>query len=357
MTIGGLDSSKGSSNVSGTNSTADIRKRLAEANQTVADAKSNKTKDTTDENELQTLELSETDDTSKISKTVSDANSKINDSLSSAEEKYNDQIKQCQEQLKTLQEQLKNINEQQRALTREISQGGDIAQLQSSFSQLNSQKNQIYDSINTVLLNISSIEKSIAASKTLASDATNSNSMMLQDVLGGTGSADGSMPLVRSDAIKTGNAVIDFAEQFDDKSASEMASIMQNNGSAYHQGAWCADFVTFALKNAYGKDNVPGNFINTCSNTAYCPTIMSWAKSNGSFATSPNSVQPGDLVLFDWDGDGTPDHVGLFRGRNSDGSIATIEGNTSGAAGGSCVENKNRAQGTIIGYVWLSALR
>ena len=84
---------------------------------------------------------------------------------------------------------------------------------------------------------------------------------------------------------------------------------------------------------------------------------MSWAKSNGSFATSPNSVQPGDLVLFDWDGDGTPDHVGLFRGRNSDGSIATIEGNTSGAAGGSCVENKNRAQGTIIGYVRLSALR
>lgn len=172
----------------------------------------------------------------------------------------------------------------------------------------------------------------------------------------GAASSNNANITYRPDAAATGSAVIQFAQQFDDKNASQMSQIMRNNGSAYHTNAWCADFVTFALKNAYGKDNVPGNFINTCANTAYCPTIHSWAKSNGSFTTDANTVQQGDIVLFDWDGDGSADHVGLFIGQNSNGTIATIEGNTSGAAGGSCVENKNRSRGTILGYVRLSGL-
>lgn len=37
---------------------------------------------------------------------------------------------------------------------------------------------------------------------------------------------------------------------------------------------------------------------------------------------------PGELIFFDWDGDGIPDHVGIVE--SCDGStVYTVEGNTS----------------------------
>lgn len=357
MTIGGVNSASGNSNVQKTDGTL-VTKKLASANQTVLSAKAK----AESENNLQTVDIQETDGTGKTGNAAKDAASEIKNTVQSAEDKYNKNIEQYYEQIKTLREQLKNIDEQRRALTRQLSQGGDISQLQSSFSQLNNQKNQIYESINTIFMNIMSVEDAIASNAAAASDALNNiNSLNTNGSLNTNDSnasdVDNSSYTIRPDAAATGNAVIKFAQQFDDKNQSQMAKIIRERGSNFHEGVWCADFVTFCLKSAYGKDNVPGNFLNTCSNTAYCPTILKWSKSNGSFTSSPNGVQPGDLVLFDWDGDKNPDHVGLFKGKNSDGSIATIEGNTSGAAGGSCVENKNRAQGTILGYVRLSGLK
>ncbi len=355
MTLNGISSTSGNSGVFKTDGVS-VAKRLQEANKTVLDAKAKMT----NENELQTVDISETENTAKTSGTAQNAADEIQNAVDSAEETYKKNIELYYEQIDTLRQQLKDIDEQRRALTRQLSQGGEISQLQSSFSQLNNQKNQIYDNINTIFINIMSIEDAIAENKAVANSAVNEiNSLSASSSgMGNTVSTGGTVSTLsaRSNSEKTGNAVIDFAEQFDDKNASQMSQIMRGNGSAYHENAWCADFVTFALKNAYGKDNVPGNFINTCSNTAYCPTIHSWAKSNGSFSTDANSAKPGDIVLFDWDGDGSADHVGLFKGINSNGTVATIEGNTSGAAGGSCVENKNRTRGTILGYVRLSAL-
>ena len=39
---------------------------------------------------------------------------------------------------------------------------------------------------------------------------------------------------------------------------------------------------------------------------------------------------PMDVVTFDWNLNGTPDHIGFIRGRKSDTEVLTIEGNTSG---------------------------
>ena len=44
---------------------------------------------------------------------------------------------------------------------------------------------------------------------------------------------------------------------------------------------------------------------------------------------------PGDLVFFDWTGAGKPHHVGIVRAAFPNGSLQTVEGNTSSRIAGS----------------------
>ena len=61
--------------------------------------------------------------------------------------------------------------------------------------------------------------------------------------------------------------------------------------------------------------------------TDYCPTMGDLAikkKMNVSWGKQ----KPGDIVLFDFNRNGTSDHIGIVVSVNKDGSITTIEGNT-----------------------------
>ncbi len=268
----------------------------------------------------------------------------IEDEESNEEKIYNSKAEDCQKQLDQLYDQLKQLKLQLYTANQQIATCEDIASAESQIDSINQSINKVYDNINSLLLTMMSYESELEAS---TMDFVNS---------GGT-SADASKFTFREGATEEGKNVVATAMKYDDKSASEMQSIMQGAGYKYHEGAWCADFATFALGQAYGgMDKIPGNFASTCPNTAYCPSIVEWANGNGSWTTDPNTLQPGDLVLFDWDGDGTSDHVGIFVSVNSDGTINTVEGNTSGAAGGSCVETKIRSPQTIKGYSRISGL-
>lgn len=124
-----------------------------------------------------------------------------------------------------------------------------------------------------------------------------------------------------------GEDVVEFAEKLDGLSASEMKQIMQAAGCQFDDGAWCADFCTYVTKQVYGNDATPGDFANSCSNTAYCPTIASWAESKGALTTDSSQVQPGDFILYYRNG--RYSHIGIVTSVNSDGTVNTIEGNTS----------------------------
>ena len=67
--------------------------------------------------------------------------------------------------------------------------------------------------------------------------------------------------------------------------------------------------------------------------SAYCPYIERDARSAGA-VVEKRSARPGDVVLFDWGGDGVADHMGIVE-QNSGAYLTTIEGNTSSGAGGS----------------------
>lgn len=92
-------------------------------------------------------------------------------------------------------------------------------------------------------------------------------------------------------------------------------------------GPWCAMFVTWCYTKAGNKHFDPKK-----ARWAYCPFMVADARNNrnGLKMVSAAEVKPGDIVLFDWQGDGVSDHVGLFEGWKKKGSTFTaIEGNTS----------------------------
>lgn len=85
--------------------------------------------------------------------------------------------------------------------------------------------------------------------------------------------------------------------------------------------AWCAAFSTWAWDQAgYNVD---------WTNKNYVPAIWNDAKHMG-LAANISSAQKGDMIIFDWEGDGTPDHVGIVESVDPrTGRINTIEGNSS----------------------------
>lgn len=104
------------------------------------------------------------------------------------------------------------------------------------------------------------------------------------------------------------------------------------SGAAY---PWCCVFIWWLFAHLGASDLFCGG-----TKTAYCPFVLNYAKEHGRFVTN---YQRGDLVLFDWDGDGVADHIGLVTG-TSGASVLTIEGNVDES-----VRAMQRSTVTIIG--------
>ena len=86
--------------------------------------------------------------------------------------------------------------------------------------------------------------------------------------------------------------------------------------------------------------------------TDSCPTMGDLAikkKMNVSWANRKR----GDIVLFDFNHNGTSDHIGIVVGLNSDGTIATIEGNTGSGSNtnGGQVQKRTRRKKDINYFI------
>ena len=86
--------------------------------------------------------------------------------------------------------------------------------------------------------------------------------------------------------------------------------------------SWCNAYVDYV---AY-ESGVKRLYFDGKKET-YCPHSIQWCKKN--LAQVPLFLaMAGDIIYFDWDKNGRPNHIGLVRSRNSTDSIYTIEGNT-----------------------------
>jgi hypothetical protein len=109
---------------------------------------------------------------------------------------------------------------------------------------------------------------------------------------------------------------------------------------------WCATFVSWVLDKS-GLDELHG--VQNQKGSAYCPYIEAYYRSQGRWQSSP---QKGAIVLFDWNGDGTSDHIGIVEKVINRNEILTIEGNTSATdnSNGGQVQRRSRYSHQIRGY-------
>lgn len=85
--------------------------------------------------------------------------------------------------------------------------------------------------------------------------------------------------------------------------------------------AWCGIFVSWCFAQA----GIPLGIIDYLKGFAGCPYAVRNVKKWGRLVTVP---APGDVVFFDWNGDGTFDHTGIFEKDLGKGLFQSIEGNT-----------------------------
>ena len=84
---------------------------------------------------------------------------------------------------------------------------------------------------------------------------------------------------------------------------------------------WCACFVSWCANECgYIESGVMPNF-------SWCETGVNWFKDRNQWLDPGATPNPGDIIFFDWDNSGDPDHVGIVE-RVEDGYIHTIEGNS-----------------------------
>lgn len=117
-------------------------------------------------------------------------------------------------------------------------------------------------------------------------------------------------------------------------------------GESWYAGddvAYCAMATSYWLTvSGVGAAGIPG---------AYCPWILEAGYTSGEGVDWRGGyLQPGDIVLFDWQPDGVADHVGLVEYNRGD-VIQTIEGNTSSGGKAGVVARKTRALSTICGAI------
>ncbi len=87
---------------------------------------------------------------------------------------------------------------------------------------------------------------------------------------------------------------------------------------------WCACFVSWCANECGYIDS------GAVPKFSDCPTGVQWFKAAGRWLPGGSAPAPGDIVFFDWDGDGVSDHVGIVE--SCDGStVRTIEGNSDDA--------------------------
>jgi hypothetical protein len=88
---------------------------------------------------------------------------------------------------------------------------------------------------------------------------------------------------------------------------------------------WCAAFVSAIAHMAGVRAGFPFE-VSTIEQVKLCKDL-------GTFHQDTAQVKRGDLIFFDWDSNGAPNHVGFVNSVEKGGLLTTIEGNYRGTVG------------------------
>ncbi|RGS48816.1 lysozyme family protein [Holdemanella biformis] len=103
---------------------------------------------------------------------------------------------------------------------------------------------------------------------------------------------------------------------------------------------WCACFVSWCADQCgYIESGIIQKF-------AGCVDGSNWFKRNGQWQDRNYEPQAGDIIFFDWEGDGETDHVGIVE-KCENGIVYTVEGNS----GDACRQKQYSVGSSVIyGY-------
>ena len=104
--------------------------------------------------------------------------------------------------------------------------------------------------------------------------------------------------------------------------------------------AWCACFASWCGDQAGLIES------GKMPKFSLCDDGIAWFQSKGKWKSRGHSPAPGTLIFFDWNGDGTSDHVGIVE-KTEGSTVYTVEGNSSNAVNQRSYDINN---GTIMGY-------
>jgi hypothetical protein len=143
--------------------------------------------------------------------------------------------------------------------------------------------------------------------------------------------------------------ILQAAASQDKTKESPAGSNKQKYGEWYGMNgvAWCAIFVSWVYDqagHAIGK-------IDTAKGYHYCPSAFNFWKKTGRLTATP---KPGDIVLFDWNGDRSSDHTGIFIQWTVPGkTFESWEGNTSvgNDSNGGEVMKRTRSISNVLAFV------
>lgn len=101
---------------------------------------------------------------------------------------------------------------------------------------------------------------------------------------------------------------------------------------------WCCAFVVAMFVENGAQDIIPGY--------AYCDGMIQIFKQWGRWKNKNDVVHAGDIIFYDWNGNGSSDHVGIVTD-NQFGTLKVIEGNKSDSVS---YRSINRNDNSIMGY-------
>jgi hypothetical protein len=109
---------------------------------------------------------------------------------------------------------------------------------------------------------------------------------------------------------------------------------------------WCAMFASWCFHAAGVElcDDYAGAGVRKGRGCAWVPSIAWWLRHRGWWLETSATPQPGDLVLYNWDG-GEVDHVGIVESAPGPKRLVAIEGNVQGA-----VKRMKRDTAHVAGY-------
>lgn len=142
-----------------------------------------------------------------------------------------------------------------------------------------------------------------------------------------------------SGLLSDAGAMVGMTEHSD---AAAINKITKKSGINCQTTPWCAAWAMNMLKDHGVLDT------SSCSNVNYCPTIVNWAKKENIWAGRGSyTPQAGDAILFDWQGDGTSDHIGIVE-KVENGKVYTIEGNSSDSV---ARRSYSLSSSKVMGYI------